>query len=53
MLDMDVFCYDDPLTFYGLILDLDYMLLVVNVIFPLSCGCQFYMQNKPQYNAKT
>jgi len=27
MLDMVVFCYDDPLTF----LDLDYMLLVVNV----------------------
>lgn len=31
MLDMVVFCYDDPLRFYGLFLDLYYMLLVVNV----------------------
>lgn len=31
MLDMVVFCYDDPLTFYGLFLGLYYMLLVVNV----------------------
>lgn len=28
---MVVFCYNDPLTFYGLFLDFDYMLLVVNV----------------------